>query len=370
MSLQELQIYGVRNIRQAQFNLNHSFNIFYGNNGSGKTSLLEAVYLLTAGYSFKTRETLPLVSYGEPYLTVFGKTFNDETVSLRKTIAGPTQVKQNRETCSNSSVLARFLPCQIFYQDIFNIIDAGPAVRRSLLDWGVFHVKHEYHSLWRDYRQVLKQRNALLRQSPTRKNMLPWDQHLVRLANGLDQLRLAYFQEWAKTFQYFLLKLSDIECTIEYYRGWRARENDLAAILEEQFNADCQRQYTQSGAHQADIHINSLNTSAKKELSRGQQKMVLIALKLSQGFLLDNNRHSTHLNEKPNNQCIYLFDDITAELDSEHLYRLIQCLSTINGQKIMTVLDKLSIQPLLEQIDVGYFGLPISGEFAAASVCP
>lgn len=345
MSVRQLNIHGVRNIREAKLILHPNFNVFYGDNGSGKTSLLESVYLLSAGYSFKTRETLPLVCYGESDLTVFARLCHDETISLKKNISGPTQVKLNMQTCHNNSVLARYLPCQIFYQDIFQVIDAGPAVRRGLLDWGMFHVKHEYHLLWRNYRQVLKQRNALLRQNPGRSEMLLWDSQLVSLSNQLDQLRQTYFQDWAASFQTFLSRLShDITCTLDYYRGWRSKENSLAAVLEEQFLADKQRQYTQSGAHQADIRIETPYSSAKQGFSRGQQKLIAIALKLAQGTLLKKN-------------CMYLFDDFTAELDQENISRLLNCLTQVPGQKMMTVLDIQAIRPLLGQIDAEFFYL-------------
>lgn len=344
MSVCQLNIHSLRNIHQAKLTLHPSFNVFHGANGSGKTSLLEAIYLLSAGYSFKTRETLPLVRHGERHLTVYARTFSDETVSLRKIVSGPTQVKLNTHSCQNNSMLARFIPCQVFYQDIFQIIDAGPSIRRSLMDWGVFHVKHEYHELWRNYRQVLKQRNALLRQRPNRNNILPWDRQLVELANDLDQLRQAYFQDWQLVFQQYLSQLSDIECTISYYRGWRDNGKTLDLILEEQFASDCQRQYTQSGAHQADIRFETINATAKQGLSRGQQKIILIALKLAQGHLLDKN-------------CIYLFDDITAELDIHHVRQLMRCLMKVKGQKILTVLDVESIQTILDARDVQYYHL-------------
>lgn len=344
MSVCQLNIHSLRNIHQAKLALHPVINVFHGANGSGKTSLLEAIYLLSAGYSFKTRETLPLVRYGEQHLTVYGRTFLDETISLRKIISGPTQVKLNAHLCLNNSMLARFIPCQVFYSDIFQIIDAGPSVRRSLMDWGMFHVKHEYHELWCNYRQVLKQRNALLRQRPTRNNILPWDRQLVELANHLDQLRQAYFKEWQVAFYQYLSILSDIECTINYYRGWRESGKTLDEILEEQFSSDCQRQYTQSGAHQADIRFKTDNATAKQGLSRGQQKIILIALKLAQGHLLEKN-------------CIYLFDDITAELDIHHVQRLVRCLNEVKGQKMITVLDAEPFLSMLDSTEVQVYHL-------------
>ena len=344
MSIHHLHVHSFRTIQQAKLTLHPSFNVFYGSNGNGKTSLLEAFYLLSSGYSFKTRETAPLVRYADPHLTVFARTISGETISIRKIISGPTQVMLNKQPCHSNSLLARSFPCQVFYQDIFQIIDAGPSVRRSLMDWGVFHVKHEYHELWRNYRQVLKQRNALLRQRPSREHLLPWNKQLVQLAEHIDQLRRDYFKEWQDIFEFYLSRLSDIQCRMTYYRGWRDNGKHLADVLDDQFSADCQRQYTQSGAHQADIRIETPNATAKQGLSRGQQKIILIALKLAQGHLLKKS-------------CMYLFDDMTAELDQHHVQKLIRCLQDVDGQKIITVLDKESLQGLLDPTEAKYFCL-------------
>jgi DNA replication and repair protein RecF len=344
MSLLQLNVHSFRNISEVKLSLNPLFNVFSGINGSGKTSLMEAIYILSAGYSFKTKETAPLVQYGETHLSVFARRTHDETISVRKTISGPTEVNLNGNVCPNNSILARSFPCQVFYQDLFQIIDAGPSVRRGLMDWGVFHVKHEYHVLWRNYQKVLKQRNALLRQHPTRKEIVPWDIQIIQLADSLDQLRQAYFDEWRTAFQFYLSQLSDIECHLEYYRGWRARSNSLAEILEEQFIADCQREYTQSGPHNADIRIETLNSTAKRVMSRGQQKIILIALKLAQGSLVEKN-------------CTYLFDDLTSELDSEHIRQLLRCLNGVKGQKIISVLDIELLGGFLKEMSIGCFNL-------------
>lgn len=329
-SLTELNIHNLRNIATARLHFHPQLNLFYGENGSGKTSLLEAIYLLSTGHSFRTREISPLVREGESTLTVFARTSTNETISIQKAIAEPTQVKLNTQSCYSSSELAHFLPAQVFYQDIFQIIDAGPSVRRTLLDWGLFHVEQSYHSLWKNYRLVLKQRNALLRQNANAQQFIPWNKQLVVLAVELDKLRTSYFNQWLTEFQNILPKLTDVPCSISYYKGWDRKETgkDLETILQEQLSQDLNRQYTHSGAHQADILFDLSSKKAKKLLSRGQQKIVLIALKLAQANLVRN-------------QCIYLFDDIAAELDAHHFSRLVQLLPEIRGQIFLTVLDEV-----------------------------
>jgi DNA replication and repair protein RecF len=328
MKITDLNIHHLRNLSSVKLNFHPRCNLFHGDNGSGKTSLLEAIYLLSSGHSFRTREISPLISHGEGTLTVFARTESDESISIQKSLSGPTQVKLNRQSCYSSSELAHFLPCQVFYQDIFQIIDAGPSVRRTLLDWGLFHVEQSFHSLWKDYRMVIKQRNALLRQKAKPQLFVPWDMQLVQLANELHRMREDYFGLWNAAFQSYLPQLTDVPCSISYYKGWDRKESGkgLDEILLEQFTSDLQRQYTHSGAHQADLLFDMSSKKAKLLLSRGQQKIVLIALKLAQASLLAK-------------ECIYLFDDVAAELDAKHLSRLISCLQVINGQIFLTAMD-------------------------------
>lgn len=344
MSLSILNVHHVRNIPAASLTLHPRYNIFHGANGSGKTSVLEAIYLLGTGHSFCTREIASLIRHGEPALTVFARTHADESVSIQKSLANPTLVKLNQQPCQRSSELAHFLPCQAFYQDIFQIMDEGPSIRRSLLDWGLFHVKQSYHTLWKDYRRVIKQRNALLRQKAAQPQFDPWNKMLIELATELNALRADYFRDWSDAFQTLLAQLTDTPCSIAYYKGWdkKATGKPLATILNEQFESDLHQQYTHSGAHQADILFDSAALKAKQSLSRGQQKIILIALKLAQ----------TQLLPKP---CVYLFDDIAAELDAHHLQRFVNCLSQIHGQFFLTAIDPTYMLKFLNKNEVTIF---------------
>nr|HAT8713842.1 DNA replication/repair protein RecF [Legionella jordanis] len=347
MSLAQLQIYHLRNITAARLDLHPKLNFIFGANGSGKTSFLEAIYLLGTGHSFRSREILPLITREQEALTVFARTSSDETISIQKALGSPTQVRLNGTACQASSELARFLPCQIFYQDIFQIIDAGPAVRRAVLDWGLFHVKQNYHDLWKHYKRALKQRNALLRQRASKEQLLPWNKILDQFGNELHQARLSYVQKLLPFFNQISLELSNIQCSFEYFKGWDRRETgkSLLQILESNYEQDIARQFSQYGPHQADLLFRVEANAAKQYLSRGQQKILLFALKLAQA----------HLTQKP---CLYLFDDFTSELDEAHVNRLLQHMKTLSGQVFITTLALPSLSNLpdefkLFQVDNG-----------------
>jgi len=115
--LSQLNIHGLRNIDSMQLSLHPRFNFFWGPNGSGKTSILESIYLLGSGYSFRTREIAPLVQQGQVSLTIYSKTTAQDAISIQKNLSGATIVRLNQQPCQRSSELARFLPCQLFYHD-------------------------------------------------------------------------------------------------------------------------------------------------------------------------------------------------------------------------------------------------------------
>jgi DNA replication and repair protein RecF len=346
MILSDLKIHHLRNISFTQLSLHPRFNFIIGSNGSGKTSILEAIYLLSCGHSFRSREISPIVSHGKNALTVFAKSLSQNTISIQKSPSGPTQIKLDNLPCSTTSQLAYALPCQIFYSDIFQIIDAGPSVRRSVLDWGLFHVKPEYLVLWKEYKRVLKQRNALLKTNSPYSHFIPWDKQLSDLALQLDHLRDEYFKCWQEQFYLVLSQLTEINCTIGYFKGWdkRSTGKNLLNILEDSFLSDKQKQYTQYGSHQADIYIESNDSKAKNTLSRGQQKIILIALKLAQGTLLNGN-------------CLYLFDDLSAELDNLHLKNLFDYLIKNRGQYVITSINAINENDLNLNSEVALFNI-------------
>lgn len=322
--LAELRILALRNLTTLTFEPHARFNSFSGPNGVGKTALLEAICLLSSGYSFRTREIAPLIQHDQSCLTLFSKLVDGQTISLQKSHETATLVRLNGQTCSRASELAALLPAQVVYQDIFEIIDAGPAVRRKVLDWGMFHVKHDYHEAWKQYRQALKQRNALLKMGAPYVQLQPWDKTLTELAWPLHAARLSYVEQLLPIFQEQLAAVSHVACSLNYEKGWKG--DDLEAVLKQSYEQDRQRKYTQYGPHHADLVLSIDSGKMKHYLSRGQQKIILLALKLAQARLLSKS-------------CIFLWDDVSSELDHDHLGRLAALIQNTPGQFFLTGID-------------------------------
>lgn len=323
-----VRIQALRNLTEFTLIPHSKYNLLSGPNGTGKTALLEALCLLSTGYSFRTREIAPLIQFDQTCLTLFSKLENGQTISIQKSYHAPTQVRLNGQACSRASELAYLLPSQVVYQDIFEIINAGPSIRRRLLDWGVFHVKHDYHEKWKQYRQALKQRNILLKNNAPQAQLQPWNKTLSELADFLHKSREAYIQLLTPIFYRKLEALSQLKCTLTYKKGWSDSEDglNLEAILYQSYEQDRLRKYTQYGPHHADLILSIESGKMKHYLSRGQQKVILLALKLAQAQLLT----------KP---CLFLWDDVASELDTAHLKRLTALIEETPGQFFLTGVD-------------------------------
>lgn len=328
MIVSSLQLKSFRCFEEAFFEFHPSFNFITGPNGVGKTALLEALSLLSVGHSFRTREIQPLIQACQSEMTLFAKLEGGNTLSVQKSKHISPQIRINAQPCLRKSELNSFLPSQVIYQDLFQIIDAGPATRRQLLDWGMFHVKPNYAGTLKQYRQALKQRNALLKIAAKPAQLAPWNQTLQELGVWIDEARTAYFSTLLPQFRKMLKDLTSLDCDLTYFNGWEKAEQkkSLLEMLETSYASDLKKQYTQFGPHHADLQLNTANGKAKLYLSRGQQKIILMALRLAQAQVLD----------KP---CLYIWDDVCAELDTAHLDQLTHLMQMIPGQFFITGID-------------------------------
>lgn len=347
MIISELNIHQLRNIAQTALKLNKKINLIYGSNGSGKTSILESLYLLSCGHSFRTRELSALIKHQENSLVVFARSHDEHSLSIQKSFNQLPQMKIDGQFCKSTSELAYKLPCLVIHSDIFQIIDSGPTERRSVLDWGMFHVKHSYLAILKEYKKVLKQRNALLKTFHAPEHFAPWDDQLATLAEQVNNLRSAYFTTLENEFQLVLKELCTLDCKISYYKGWDKKEQnkDLKSILTECLESDRHRGYTQFGAHQADIIIENQESKAKNVLSRGQQKIILTALKFAQANLLDK-------------KVLFLIDDLPSELDETYQKQILKYLAHSENQFVVTATHKLQfVNECFKLEDIEFFEL-------------
>ncbi|HBD13663.1 MAG TPA: DNA replication/repair protein RecF [Porticoccaceae bacterium] len=335
MRIKKLAVKNVRNIDSIEIEPAPGLNFIFGENGSGKTSLLEAIYLLSRGRSFRTRRLQSIISADSKDCTVFAKLLEEESTAPREIPLGVSRragggfvFKIDGRSVQSAAKLSETLPLILLNSESFALVEAGPAYRRKFLDWGVFHVEPAFQMLWRDFRRCLKQRNSLLRHDKmSRSQLLVWDQEFVRVSEQMSALRRDYFEQLRPIFSQLLEPLSAVEgLELTFKPGWE-ESKPLEEALKDSFNRDRRQGQTHVGAHRSDIEIIANGRPALETLSRGQIKVVLLALQIAQGQTLKNISQRS---------CLYLLDDLAAELDQEHLQRGLYLLADMGIQAFVT----------------------------------
>ncbi|RDH46425.1 DNA replication/repair protein RecF [Zooshikella ganghwensis] len=335
MPIDHLQIAGVRNLKSVVIEPSPTINIISGINGSGKTSILESIHLLGLARSFRSAKIQPVIMHGENACTVFGRLENGNPLGIQRLVDGELLIKYAGKRLFSVADLASKLPLIVITPDTFQLLSGSPSLRRQFIDWGVFHVEHNFLTYWKNTRKVLKQRNNLLKNATiTSPQVASWDITLVENANKVDQFRALYLNQLKEVFHQIVDKLINIsDLSLSYYRGWD-KEKDYSEILKLNFQKDKKFGFTSLGPHKADLKIKVGNKLATDVLSRGQQKIIVCALKIAQGFLYLKQI------QRP---CIFLIDDLASELDQHFRNNICQLLENSGAQVFITVIDTDSI---------------------------
>jgi DNA replication and repair protein RecF len=328
MPLAELRIENLRCIESAILAFSPELNLISGENGAGKTSVLEAIFLLGRGRSFRTRSSERLIRYHQPRLTVFGR--SDDTPPQQAGIEiatdGGTRARINGDNAQSLIELSGVFPVQAIDPEIHKLVDQGPERRRRWLDWLVFHVEPSFAAHWARYSRALKQRNAALRTSSPEFDA--WDGELVRSGEEITHARRRALDRLLPRLAETFKRFGELDVTASFASGW-AVDTSLAESLASHADRDRMRGTTTSGPHRADIMLRRQHRIARETLSRGQQKLTAVAMIVSQLQLLQDERGL---------RAILLLDDPAAELDDKNLQRLFEELASLRCQMIATSL--------------------------------
>ena len=353
MYLTQLDILQVRNLQNVQIKPGKRCNYIYGDNASGKTSVLEAIYLLSVARSFRTTHIKHVISHDKPSLQVFARIEKnkneDKTAIGLERSANKTRIRINGSDVKQVSFLTSLLPVQIINPDVHKLLEQGPKYRRQFIDWGVFHVEHKFLHAWQHYYRVLKQRNAALRKKQPKNAITLWDEQLIQYAKEITLARENYLRGFIPIFDKYVSKLMGLKVEINYQRGWSS-EVSFTETLENGFEKDFFKGFTSFGPHRADLEIVYKDNLVQNCFSRGQQKLLVCAMRLAQ---------ITHLKEKTNQESVLLVDDLAAELDIQHRQSLIELLIDTNAQLFVTATEQNSfvlpveIEPKMFHVEHG-----------------
>lgn len=339
MHLMQLQIQNFRNLLSIDFEPINGVNLITGVNASGKTSLLESIYYLSHLRSFRTHQISDLIHRESSDLQLFARvqTESNNQIPLGiKRSRNKLEVRANRQPINRVADIAALFPVLAIHPDSYKLITGSPSERRQYLDWGVFHVEQDFFNSWQRFKRALSQRNAALKSKQNDAYCSLWDKELFDMATVIDGLRQKYLdnlQPYLQELIQLFFHSQNVELT--YKRGW-SESIALDRLLQTELSKDRLKGFTQYGPHRAELLIKVDGQSAQNGISRGQQKILVALLRLVQ---------AQQFTDSTGRNCILLYDDLAAELDSVHRQKIINVLAKMKTQLFLT-----AIEP--EQIDL------------------
>ena len=349
--LSRLQVKNFRNFQQAALEFKPGLNLLHGPNGAGKTSLLEALFVLTQGKSFRAKDLDHLIHQSASEMSVYAQLERQadlqafdvgDSLGYSRQLKGASERQMNGQRGVKLSAIAHALPLQFIDTNSHRLLAESASYRRGVLNWGVFHFVPEYGELWQRHKQILRQRNACLKQGGQQIEI--WSDYLATTAQQLSEMQSDYLevllpqlnQNWQQLFS------GDMALELSLYRGW-PRDSQIQDLLRHQLDADLRLGYTQYGSHRADLRLKIAGQPAAKYLSQGQLKILMFALKSAQVELL---------RQMGQQDSLVLIDDLTAELDCAHQLQLLQYLGEVSPQILLTSASQVTVDSLLSQLTV------------------
>jgi len=338
MPIESISVDQFRNLQSLQLQLSPQLNLFIGDNAAGKTSLLETLYVLARGRSFRARHLDKLVQNNSDGFRIVVQLGDDQgrTTPVGMQRSGSRLVcRINGQPVKRLSDLATLFPVQWLGGNLHAVIEEGPAYRRQLLDWGLFHVKPSYITCWKRFQKALKQRNAAIRKGSGLREIQAWDSELASAGEELNRFREEYVSALLPEIERLGTHFPVIEqaVAIRYKRGW-SEGSTFKDILGQSLEKDRDSGFTHCGPQRADLVFSYNGKPARERLSRGQQKVFVVALHLAQATLLF---------KETGKSSLFLFDDLGAELDSANRTSVMKLLQAINAQVFVTSITDVNL---------------------------
>jgi DNA replication and repair protein RecF len=341
MQVTRLTISNLRGFEQASFAPAAGLNLITGENGAGKTSLLEALHLMAYGRSFRGRVHEGLIRSGCPAVEVFveWRTSNHSqddaelTGYLHKAgLRHGGQGWEGRLDGANVSHLGEFcaaLAVVTVEPGSHELIMGRAEERRRFVDWGLFHVEPDFLPLWRRYARALKQRNSLLKTHSAPDELEAWEQEMSNTGERLTQHRQHYLEHLQPHLQAVVGALlpAAVSSTLNFQPGWRRDELPLADALLLSRDRDLACGFTSIGPQRADWRIEHSGIPGRTALSRGQAKLTALSALLAQA-----EHHAQLRGEWP----VVALDDLASELDRTHQRRVLERLLASGAQVLVT----------------------------------
>lgn len=332
MRLRHLSLGGLRVFAEADFFPGPGISWLCGDNGAGKTTVLESLFLLSHARSFRASQIESVLREGSDRGFVYSEWVAPGGAALRVGVArdraGAWEYRVDGARVGRVLELAERAP-MLCFEPGAHLLVSGPAERRRrLLDWGVFHVERAPATLWSEWQRVLRQRNELLRQRAV-DTLDAFDSVLVPIGERLDKHRRQFAERWlqrcARVLGWLSPGLSAID--FEYRPGWGRVHASFLQALSATRSRDLTAGYTGSGPQRADVQMRQGGVEVRDRLSRGQSKILALSLVLALAELF----LEVH-GELP----LLLLDDLCSELDPQHATTVLDYLRSKGAQALVT----------------------------------
>jgi len=329
MSISQLSLTDFRNLKSVTLDFHPEINLITGPNGSGKTSLLEAIHVLCQACSFRTHQLKQCIAHGDTGFLLFGRLSGYKT-GIAKT-GQRLQIKLDGEPINKRSELVRKTPINIVNSDSFELVTGSPQQRRKYIDWCLFHVEHQYAERWVEYKHALRQRNQLLKTRQDLNLLDYWNDYLVKPSLVIHRYRKQYTRLISKQLAGQLPELlGDYNITLDYVQGW-PEDLELKQCLADNRGKDIKSGYTGYGIHRDNLQLLVDGLPAAQVLSRGQLKKLCLALIVSSLKIV---------RVKSDKSIILLIDDLCSELDEKSQQSVYRQLLDIDLQLFISNIEE------------------------------
>ncbi|MDB9938914.1 DNA replication and repair protein RecF [Candidatus Thioglobus sp.] len=331
--IEKLHVARFRNLNDQYLEPNKNINLILGSNGQGKTNFIESIYYLGHSRSFKTKNIKDVIPFEKDRIQI-NAIIDGEKVTLSKSKSKSTIVISTEKITSNS-LLSQHLPTQIISPDRGFIVGGPPKLKRSYLDWGVFHDNKDVLKTYKSYNKTLKNINAILTGN-NQDQLEEWFSKFAFLSVEITQARINYIQKLTQILEESpLLSLKsfvDSTKSLEFklQTGWvkdvdSLNQNEIKKYLQNNKSSIIKTKHLGYGPHRASIDF-YLSKKNEGFLSRGEQKKLSIVFWMLQVLVL----------AKDNSDPVVLIDDISSELDQEKINSILDFLTNLNIQIFIT----------------------------------
>lgn len=323
MPLEWVSFYQYRNLTSRELDTSARQVFFVGENGQGKTNLLEAIYVLHLGSSFRTRIDQQLSQSGKNEWSVLGEIKLDMNCKkvLTKYQAGKKSISIDEKIITDRRELISLETVILFSHDDFLLITAGHESRRQFFDQTLIQISDSYLDSWKRYHHLLKQRNALLKQGRDESLLEVIEQQMEPRARVLTEQRRSWMQSFEAYFVDSFNTVTDRESDLKLVYRPNVDDDDFLGVWRRQRPSDLTKGHTQSGPHRDRWYLRWHNQDFTITASTGQVRLASLSLKVAQALFLK---------ERANRPMVFLLDDVLLELDRDKRRRLMDHLPGYN----------------------------------------